>query len=96
MSNLSRAATGAIEATFADIADGLLDVESLLDAAYMAAESIEDGVQESAMKRLLDVITDKVRDARKAFENKHGNPTYRQKALEEHQGKEQAEGDVDA
>jgi hypothetical protein len=83
VSNLSQAALGAVEASFADIADGLLDTESLIEAAYMAASSIEEEIQQSAMKRLLDVIQDKTREIRKAFENKHGNPIYRQKALEE-------------
>jgi hypothetical protein len=88
--NLSQAAIGAVEASFGDIADGLLDTESLIEAAYMAASSIEEDAQQSAMKRLLDVIQGKTREIRKAFENKHGNPIYRQKAVEQAKSEEAA------
>jgi hypothetical protein len=87
MSKLSEAATGAVEASFADIADGLLDTESLIEAAHMAASAVEEEMAQSALKRLLDVIKNQTRDARKEFEIKYGNPIYRQHTFE----KEQAE-----
>src|ERR1700753_3347534 len=83
MSNLAKAATGAVEASFDDISSGRAEAGDLIEAAYMAASAVEEEMAQDALKRLLDIIKDQTSNVRKAFQNKHGNPCYRQRALEE-------------